>query len=480
MHHSAAAVLRPLPHLSTAPSSSSSTSSLATVNNMGMTSSLGNGRITASEQVSALQAEVTDLRSRLLAKEQRINVLESTSEASEDVIAEWQAKYDRLFEAHRKLQKTNHSLEDKLLRIVDKFEADKNQMTRDLASQTQKLVQSKLTIQQLHDRNGDLQSDLNLSITLLQNRPSSYLAQRVDTLPSDMQARVRSYIADKHAERFAKEKVEGKRIRVPIMEDVDKDSVGENEKVSAAILAKVLEERAKERRKERKFCIDVGTQTHGWHFPEKLYHPTMMATQSPTSPQSRFPSNGGGLRHGLGIGASNGKVPGKPTRILPPEYSQPPVQVVPQQQQHQQVQSNVKVKPKVDDVIQILRSVSMEDTSGKRSRASPYQQGQSSHLSAADSALSNILLTSVIRSPPASLTSGKDEEEDGANDQGSVDTLPTSESSESASLSGKLIGSLINLGEESPSRSSGSASAVTSTTRRMTRSITFSTTETDI
>ena len=38
-----------------------------------------------------------------------------------------QAKYDRLLDAHRKLQKTNNALEDKLLRIVDKFESDKNQ-----------------------------------------------------------------------------------------------------------------------------------------------------------------------------------------------------------------------------------------------------------------------------------------------------------------------------------------------------------------
>ena len=38
--------------------------------------------------------------------------------------------------------------------------------------------------------------------------------------------------------------------------------------VSAAILARVLEEREKERKKEQKFCIDIGTQTHGWHFPD--------------------------------------------------------------------------------------------------------------------------------------------------------------------------------------------------------------------
>ena len=41
-----------------------------------------------------------------------------------------------------------------------------------------------------------------------------------------------------------------------------------DEAVSAAILARVLEERQKERRKEQKFCIDIGTQTHGWHFPD--------------------------------------------------------------------------------------------------------------------------------------------------------------------------------------------------------------------
>jgi hypothetical protein len=85
--------------------------------------------------------------------------LEATAYATEDVIAEWQAKYDRLFDAHRKLQKTNNSLEDKLLRIVDKFESDKNQMTRDLASQTQKLVQAKLAVQHSRDQNRDLQQE---------------------------------------------------------------------------------------------------------------------------------------------------------------------------------------------------------------------------------------------------------------------------------------------------------------------------------
>jgi hypothetical protein len=183
---------------------------------------------------------------------------------------EWKVKYERLFEAHRKLQKTNNSLEDKLLRIVDKFEAEKNQMSRDLASQTQKLVESKLTIQRLHDQNRNLQNDLNLSINLLRNRPNCFVSQRIDSLPSDVRASVKSYAAEKNRERS-----EGKKIRVAIPDDVSGSggsySAGSDadggDLVSAAILAKVLEERDKERRRDQKFCIDIGTQTHGWHFP---------------------------------------------------------------------------------------------------------------------------------------------------------------------------------------------------------------------
>ena len=182
---------------------------------------------------------------------------------------EWKVKYERLFEAHRKLQKTNNSLEDKLLRIVEKFEAEKNQMSRDLASQTQRLVESKLTIQRLHDQNRNLQNDLNLSINLLRNRPNCFVAQRIDSLPADVRASVRSLAAEKNRERS-----EGKKIRVAIPDEVSSsagfltgsDAEG-GDLVSAAILAKVLEERDKERRRDRKFCIDVGTQTHGWHFP---------------------------------------------------------------------------------------------------------------------------------------------------------------------------------------------------------------------
>ena len=85
----------------------------------------------------SVQKEIMDLKSQLSEKESELIRLEcsllssgpesTTSNSSTSEAEEWQAKYDRLLDAHRKLQKTNNALEDKLLRIVDKFESDKNQ-----------------------------------------------------------------------------------------------------------------------------------------------------------------------------------------------------------------------------------------------------------------------------------------------------------------------------------------------------------------
>jgi len=181
-----------------------------------------------------------------------------TSEAEE-----WQAKYERLVDAHKRLQRNNICLEEKLLKIVDKFESDKNVISRELATQTQKVVEAKLTIQQLHKLNSQLKSDLQVALNLLQTKPSSFVPQRLDTLPEDLQARVRQVGSEKEERRGAFRNG-GHRITIAM----PSGSQAGDEAVSAAILAKVLEEREKERKKEQKFCIDIGTQTHGWHFPD--------------------------------------------------------------------------------------------------------------------------------------------------------------------------------------------------------------------
>ena len=183
---------------------------------------------------------------------------------------------------------------DKLLRIVEKYEGEKNNMRMDLASQTQKLVESKLMIQQLHDQNTELHSDLQLSINLLRNRPTSFMSQRLDTLPPDIQQRVRTCIVEnakeRQLQRLSRGPSEGRKIRVAIPSDNSanggistSNGTGDSDKISAAILAKVLEERDKERQGDKQLRIDVGTQTQGWnHFPgtDKIHAPASSSSSS--------------------------------------------------------------------------------------------------------------------------------------------------------------------------------------------------------
>ena len=266
---------------------------------------------TSNEALASLRQEISELRSRLASRTSDglstpDSPLASHSPFCDPDIAEWRSKYDRLYESYRRVQKTNAGLEDKLLRVVDKFETEKNQMTRDLAAQTQKLVEAKLTIQRLSDQNRELQSDLNLSITLLRNKPNSYVSPKIETLPPEVRGRVKNYIEGKTDHHNKPNKIHqnkdgGKKIRVAIPDDipllggVDDNNVDniESDRVSAAILAKVLEERDKERRAEAKFCIDVGTQTQGWHL-----------TNSSTSPQNNSDPLGAGSGSSLSSSAS--------------------------------------------------------------------------------------------------------------------------------------------------------------------------------
>ena len=217
-----------------------------------------------------------DLKSQLSEKESELIRLEcslvssgpesttSNSSAASEA-EEWQAKYERLADSHKKLQRTNMSLEEKLLKIVDKFEGEKNLMNRDLATQTQKVVEAKLTIQQMHKQNTQLNSDLHVALNILQMKPNSFVSQKMDSLPEDLQCRVRQHNSGKVDKN---QRNGGQKITVAVpngaFENQDHDAV------SAAILARVLEERENERRKEQKFCIDIGTQTHRWQFPDTL------------------------------------------------------------------------------------------------------------------------------------------------------------------------------------------------------------------
>lgn len=225
----------------------------------------------------SVQKEIMDLKSQLSEKESELIRLEcsllssgpesTTSNSSTSEAEEWQAKYERLADAHKKLQRTNICLEEKLLKIVDKFEGEKNLINRDLATQTQKVVEAKLSIQQMHKQNTQLKSDLHVALNILQMKPNSFVSQKMESLPEDLQSRVRHLNSDKHDDKKSFRNG-GQKITVAVPNGAF--SGNDEDAVSAAILARVLEERENERKKEQKFCIDIGTQTHRWQFPDAL------------------------------------------------------------------------------------------------------------------------------------------------------------------------------------------------------------------
>lgn len=59
----------------------------------------------------------------------------------------------RLYEAHKRVQKVNQSLEDKLLKLVDKTETEKSTLTKDVATLSHRLADANYTIQRLQEDN---------------------------------------------------------------------------------------------------------------------------------------------------------------------------------------------------------------------------------------------------------------------------------------------------------------------------------------
>lgn len=236
-----------------------------------------------------LHVEIENLKQRLLEREHHIVSMETNflKEAEKfpngelaaltDELLTWQDKYSRLYEAHKRVQKVNQNLEDKLLKIVDKCETEKNTLTAEVAVLTRRLVDEKFNVARLQEENERYRNDVNLAIQLLQCKPSNFVSQRYDSLPSDMQQKVRSYVSSKRKVQdgngSVSNKPEMKTIKVPIptfpptamVYSVNKTpsekEVSSDDKpckqpvdiVSAAIMAKVLEERERER-SQTKHC----------------------------------------------------------------------------------------------------------------------------------------------------------------------------------------------------------------------------------
>lgn len=67
----------------------------------------------------------------------------------EDVVLAWQDKFERLYDSHKKVQKINQTLEDKLLKLVDRNSLERAQLTSDCATLNIRLRQANSSISSL-------------------------------------------------------------------------------------------------------------------------------------------------------------------------------------------------------------------------------------------------------------------------------------------------------------------------------------------
>ncbi|KAM8709244.1 hypothetical protein ACLKA7_016108 [Drosophila subpalustris] len=110
----------------------------------------------ASLPSSTCSTEIGQLQQALLEKQTQLYALETAClreterqvELEDSVIA-WQDKYDRLYESHKRVQKVNQSLEDKMLKLVDRNTNERAQLTSDVATLSVRLAQANFNIAKL-------------------------------------------------------------------------------------------------------------------------------------------------------------------------------------------------------------------------------------------------------------------------------------------------------------------------------------------
>uniref|UniRef100_A0A1I8P3C5 Tight junction-associated protein 1 domain-containing protein n=1 Tax=Stomoxys calcitrans TaxID=35570 RepID=A0A1I8P3C5_STOCA len=148
----------------------------------------------AAKEIETLKQTLQEKESHILVMEQ-VCLSESEHQAElEDSIIAWQDKYDRLYESHKRVQKVNQGLEDKLLKLVDRNSGERAQLTSDVATLSVRLAQANFNISKLQKEIERYKTDINLAIQLLQCKPDSFVPQKVSSLPIDIQSKVSSYM----------------------------------------------------------------------------------------------------------------------------------------------------------------------------------------------------------------------------------------------------------------------------------------------
>ncbi|KAG7302042.1 hypothetical protein JYU34_013497 [Plutella xylostella] len=236
---------------------------------------------TVREDAGSLPGELDHLRRLLAERDTHIVSLESefvkcSSKANEleEQLGTWREKYDRLYDSHKRVQKLNQVLEDKLLHMVDKMKSEKSQLTKDIATLSVRLAESKHNYSMLQKENERYKNDMNLAIQLLQCKPDNFVSHKLDNLPVDTQARVSQYVMSK-----SKPGTPGGSSHSKNGNEIESFDASEYEfNISASLMSKILEDSIQDTvTKHCDTCTCSNSQTKPFCYSDTYYS---VATQT--------------------------------------------------------------------------------------------------------------------------------------------------------------------------------------------------------
>lgn len=171
------------------------------------------------EQIEALHSQLQKSQGNLHVVERELmdgrTLMDMELTKTREELMRLRERYDRLMDSHKKMQKLNNNLEDKLLKLVTSSEEAKSILQARVTDLSNRLQDIRLYVTELEEENEKYRSDCNMAVQLLQCKPSSFVGQRLNALPVELQERVRKHMT--HEEQMLAQKAEEDRlVRVPI------------------------------------------------------------------------------------------------------------------------------------------------------------------------------------------------------------------------------------------------------------------------
>ncbi|XP_047459079.1 tight junction-associated protein 1 isoform X2 [Mugil cephalus] len=195
-----------------------------------------------SDRIRILQQQNEDLRRRLSLSTHKMEAMEAEFDGSRhymeaelsrtrDDLDKMRDKFRRLQNSYTASQRANQDLEEKLHALLRKVERDKKTMDQEIVELTNKLLDSKNTVDHLEELNERYRQDCNLAVQLLKCNKSHFRNHKFADLPSELQDMLNKHMKTSLPERSP----------APGTQDPDTLSLTPADVVPTSVIARVLE-----------------------------------------------------------------------------------------------------------------------------------------------------------------------------------------------------------------------------------------------